>query len=39
MSGLSGSGLLLKVVLIESMPRVWSMFVYKLSISIVKRCV
>ena len=38
-SGLSGSGLLLKVVLIESVPRVWSMFVYKLSISIVKRCV
>ena len=36
-SGLSGSGLLLKVFFIESIPKVMSMLVYKLSISMVKR--
>ena len=39
MSGLSGSGLLLNVVLIASKPWVIFMFVYRLSISMVKRCV
>ena len=39
MSGLSGSGLLFKVFFIESIPKVRSIFVYKLSISMVKRCV
>ena len=38
-SGLSGSGLLLKVFFMESIPKVRSMLVYKLSISMVKRCV
>ena len=39
MSGLSGSGLLLKVFAIDSLPKVRSIFVYKLSIYCEEVCV